>query len=32
MRTNETRGAVGDLVVANLSAHFSDQQLISPVA
>nr|WP_085990529.1 2-hydroxyacid dehydrogenase [Rhizobium sp. CF142] len=30
-RTNETRSAVGDLVVANLSAHFSNQPLVSPV-
>lgn len=31
-RTNETRSAVGDMVVANLSAHFSNQPLLSPVA
>lgn len=30
-RTNETRAAVGDLVVANLVAHFSGMPLVSPV-
>jgi lactate dehydrogenase-like 2-hydroxyacid dehydrogenase len=31
-RTEETRAAVGDLVVANLKAHFTGKPLVSPVA
>ena len=31
-RTAETRAAVGDIVVANLEAHFSGAPLLSPVA
>ncbi|MGK9051114.1 2-hydroxyacid dehydrogenase [Neorhizobium petrolearium] len=30
-RTDETRAAVGDLVVANLKAHFAGRPLVSPV-
>ncbi|NLS03482.1 2-hydroxyacid dehydrogenase [Rhizobium sp. P32RR-XVIII] len=30
-RTEETRTAVGDLVVANLTAHFDGKSLISPI-